>query len=111
MKQRKKRQLEGIVVSDKMQKTIVVKVTRLKPHPLYKKRIRRSKKFMTHDERNEARIGDRVIIEECRPLSRHKRWRLVKIIERGFQEINDFEKSEGEVNKNEVEVNENGKAQ
>lgn len=86
MKEKKKRQFEGVVVSDKMDKTIVVEVTRLKAHPLYKKRIRRSRKFMAHDEKNEAKIGDWVLIEETRPLSRHKRWRLVKIIKRNPQE-------------------------
>ncbi len=74
--------LKGIVVSDKMDKSIVVLVERFKMHPLYKKRVRVSKKFMAHDENNEARIGDTVIIEEYRPLSKRKRWILRKIVER-----------------------------
>ncbi len=72
----------GIVTSAKMQKSIVVMVERLVKHPLYKKYIKRRSKFMAHDERNEAREGDVVLIEETRPLSRRKRWRLVRIIER-----------------------------
>jgi small subunit ribosomal protein S17 len=72
----------GVVVSDKMEKTIVVAVETLVAHPLYKKRIRRTKKFKAHDENNEARIGDKVRVMETRPLSKDKRWRLVEIIER-----------------------------
>ncbi len=72
----------GTVVSNKMDKTVVVMVERLVQHPLYKKYIKRRKKFMAHDERNECEIGDRVLIEETRPLSRHKRWRVKKILER-----------------------------
>ncbi|MBX6422031.1 30S ribosomal protein S17 [Thermosulfurimonas sp. F29] len=72
----------GTVVSNKMDKTVVVVVERLVQHPLYKKYIKRRKKFMAHDERNECEIGDRVLIEETRPLSRHKRWRVKKILER-----------------------------
>jgi len=72
----------GVVTSDKMDKSIVVMVERLVKHPLYKKYIKRRSKFMAHDERNEAREGDVVLIEETRPLSKRKRWRLVKIIER-----------------------------
>ncbi len=72
----------GIVVSDKMEKTIVVNVERQFKHPLYKKIVRRHKKFKAHDEKNECNIGDTVEIQECRPLSRDKRWVLNKIIER-----------------------------
>ena len=72
----------GVVVSDKMDKTVVVAVERLVPHPLYGKRIRRTKKFMAHDEENRCRVGDRVRIMETRPLSRHKRWRVVEILQR-----------------------------
>lgn len=72
---------QGVVVSNKMEKTIVVLVERQFSHPLYKRTVRRSKKFMAHDESNTAQIGDRVEIEESRPLSRHKRWRLVRVIE------------------------------
>ncbi len=72
----------GLVVSDKMDKTIVVQVEVLKKHPLYKKHIKASKKFSVHDENNETNIGDRVRITETRPLSKTKRWRLVEIIEK-----------------------------
>ncbi len=72
----------GVVVSDKMDKTITVLVTRRMKHPKYGKFITRHKKYMAHDERNEAHVGDTVRIMETRPLSRHKRWRLVEIIER-----------------------------
>jgi len=66
----------GIVTSDKMDKTIVVRVERQFTHPLYKKTVRVHKKFMAHDENNDAQIGDKVIIEEFRPLSKRKRWTL-----------------------------------
>ncbi|BBL79575.1 hypothetical protein Rxycam_01121 [Rubrobacter xylanophilus DSM 9941] len=72
----------GLVVSDAADKTVTVSVETLKEHPMYKKRIRRSKKFLVHDERNEARVGDTVRIIETRPLSRRKRWRLASIISR-----------------------------
>ncbi len=72
----------GVVTSAKMQKSIVVMVERLVKHPLYKKYIKRRSKFMAHDERNEAKEGDVVLIEETRPLSKRKRWRLVKILEK-----------------------------
>ncbi len=72
----------GRVVSDKMDKTVVVAVVRSFRHPLYGKTIRRTKKYMAHDERNECRVGDLVEIVETRPLSRHKRWRVRAILER-----------------------------
>ena len=72
----------GTVVSDKMDKTVVVAVQRLTQHPLYKRRIERTTKFKAHDEKNEAHVGDRVRIMETRPLSRDKRWRVVEIVER-----------------------------
>jgi small subunit ribosomal protein S17 len=72
----------GTVVSDKMQKTVVVVVERRVAHPLYGKQVARSKKFHAHDEENEAREGDRVRIVETRPLSKTKRWRVVEIVER-----------------------------
>ena len=72
----------GRVVSDKMDKTIVVSVERLTRHRLYKRVIRLTTKFKAHDERNEARVGDTVRIEESRPLSATKRWRLVEIVKR-----------------------------
>ncbi len=78
----KRTRLRGVVVSDKMEKTIVVRVDRLVRHPLYKKTYRKSKKFKAHDEKNEAKVGDFVEIEACRPLSKEKHFRLVKIIER-----------------------------
>jgi len=77
-----KLELQGVVVSDKMDKTIVIEIVMRKLHPLYKKYVTRSKKMKAHDEKNEARIGDVVKIEECRPLSRDKRWRLTQIVER-----------------------------
>ena len=72
----------GRVVSDKMDKTIVVSIERLQRHPLYKRVIRLTTKFKAHDELNEARVGDTVLIEESRPLSATKRWRLVEIVSR-----------------------------
>lgn len=72
----------GKVVSDKMDKTIVVAIETLVRHPLYKKTIKRTTKFKAHDENNECKVGDRVSIMETRPLSKEKRWRLVEIIER-----------------------------
>ena len=72
----------GIVTSDKMDKTISVKIETKVAHPVYKKRINRTTVFKAHDENNEAKIGDKVKITETRPLSRDKRWRLVEIIER-----------------------------
>jgi small subunit ribosomal protein S17 len=74
--------LQGIVTSDKMDKTIVVEIMMRKLHPLYKKYVTRSKKVKAHDETNDAHIGDTVRVEECRPLSRDKRWRLIEIVER-----------------------------
>jgi small subunit ribosomal protein S17 len=77
--------LTGKVVSNKMQKTIRVAVERYVPHPVYGKYQRRTTNFIAHDENNESKEGDLVAIEECRPLSRHKSWRLVKIISRAEQ--------------------------
>ena len=72
----------GRVVSDKMDKTVVVAIEDSYRHPLYKKIIRRTVKFKAHDERNECNVGDRVMIMETRPLSKSKRWRVVEIIEK-----------------------------
>ena len=72
----------GKVVSDKMQKTIVVAIEELVQHKLYKKAVKRTVKFKAHDENNEAQVGDKVSIMETRPLSKEKRWRLVKIVEK-----------------------------
>ena len=77
-----RKRLVGLVVSDKMDKTIVVVVNRLVKHPIYKKYIRRRAKFTAHDEQNSAQLGDTVEIVQSRPLSRTKRWRLVKVLER-----------------------------
>ncbi len=73
---------QGIVVSDVNDKTIVVAVESRKPHPIYKKMMTTTKKFHAHDEHNEAGVGDTVQIMETRPLSKKKRWRLVKIVEK-----------------------------
>jgi len=78
----KARTLVGEVVSDKMQKSITVLIERTVKHPLYKKYIKRSTKLHAHDENNECKIGDLVSIEQCRPLSKSKSWRLHRIIER-----------------------------
>lgn len=72
----------GVVVSDKMDKTVVVAVKDSVQHPLYKKIMKRTVKFKAHDENNECNVGDRVMIMETRPLSKDKRWRLVKIVEK-----------------------------
>jgi small subunit ribosomal protein S17 len=80
--QGKRKTKVGRVVSDKMDKTIVVSVERLARHPLYKRVIRLSTKFKAHDETNEAHVGDTVLIEESRPLSATKRWRLVEVVQR-----------------------------
>jgi small subunit ribosomal protein S17 len=66
--------LKGVVVSDKMTKTVVVAVTRLKKHPKYKKYYKVTKKYKAHDEKNEYHVGDKVVIQETRPLSKEKRW-------------------------------------
>jgi small subunit ribosomal protein S17 len=77
----RRQERQGTVVSDAMEKTIVVKVDVIKAHPKYKKVVRRSTKFHAHDERNEAKVGDIVRIVETRPLSKQKRWRLVEVVE------------------------------
>lgn len=77
-----KKTLIGLVASDKMSKTIVVEVTRNTMHPIYHKYIKRRKRYKAHDENNDCRVGDRVLIEECRPLSKDKRWTLKQILER-----------------------------
>jgi small subunit ribosomal protein S17 len=83
MKERgKKRQLTGMVVSDKMDKTVVVMVERLVKHKLYKKYVRRQTRFSAHDEKNACQIGDRVLITESKPLSKMKRWRVSDIVEK-----------------------------
>lgn len=82
MERNERKEQIGKVVSDKMQKTIVVAVETYKKHPLYHKRIKYTKKFKAHDENNEAKIGDTVRIMETRPLSKDKRWRLVEVVEK-----------------------------
>ncbi|MGD9055302.1 MAG: 30S ribosomal protein S17 [Desulfobacterales bacterium] len=77
-----KRQLVGTVVSNKMEKTVVVLVERLVKHKFYHKYIRRRAKFAAHDQNNTCQIGDKVMLTECRPLSRSKRWRISKIIKK-----------------------------
>ena len=70
----------GIVVSNKMQKTVVVKIESRYSHPIYSKTMTKTKKYLAHDESNECNIGDQVLVQECRPLSKRKRWKLVKVI-------------------------------
>ncbi|HAV20657.1 MAG: 30S ribosomal protein S17 [Bacillota bacterium] len=72
----------GRVVSDSMDKTVIVAVERVVPHPLYGRRIKRTKRYMAHNEDNMAKVGDRVRLMETRPLSKRKRWRVVEILER-----------------------------
>ena len=81
MREQRKR-LVGVVTSDKMEKTVVVEVATTKRHQRYGKVIRRVKKFKAHDESNECRIGDKVQIIESKPMSRHKRWSVVSVLER-----------------------------
>mmetsp|Transcript_22319 Transcript_22319/g.10718 ORF Transcript_22319/g.10718 Transcript_22319/m.10718 type:complete len:86 (+) Transcript_22319:4886-5143(+) len=79
-----KKQLGGVVVSDKMDKTVVVQIERMVKHKLYKKYIKRRAKFAAHDENNECKIGDKVLITESRPLAKTKKWRVSKIVEKAF---------------------------
>lgn len=72
----------GIVISDKMDKTIIVEMNRMVMHPMYKKYVKKRVKYKVHDEENTAKVGDTVSIEECRPLSREKRWRITGITHR-----------------------------
>ena len=81
--EKKRKTRVGRVVSNKMEKTVVVAVETLRHHPLYKKTIKRAVKYKAHDENNECRPGDTVRIIETRPLSRHKRWRVAEIITKG----------------------------
>jgi small subunit ribosomal protein S17 len=82
-----KKERVGDVISNKMTKTIVVRVERRFPHPQYKKVITQFNKFYAHDEKSEAKVGDRVRIQECRPLSKTKRWRLVEVVERNTEPV------------------------
>ena len=81
-----RRRMVGTVVSDRMQKTVVVLVERLTKHRAYKKYVRRRSKYMAHDPEDQCRIGDRVRIMESRPLSKRKQWKVVEIIEKVYQE-------------------------
>jgi small subunit ribosomal protein S17 len=81
--QGRRKERTGEVISNKMTKTIIVRVERRFPHPRYKKVVTGYKKLYAHDEKTEAKVGDRVRIEETRPLSKTKRWRLVEVVERG----------------------------
>ena len=76
------RTIKGVVVSDKMDKTIVVKAERLVKHPVFHKYVRRHVKYKAHDEQNQCRTGDTVIIIESRPISRDKRWRMLEVLEK-----------------------------
>ena len=80
-----KKTKQGRVVSDKMDKTVVVAVESYRPHPIYEKAVRRIKKFKAHDEQNACHIGDMVRSEETRPLSKEKRWRVVEILSKGSE--------------------------
>ena len=78
----RRKTLVGLVVSDKMSKTVVVAVERLVAHPLYGRRMRRTERYKAHDEENTAHVGDRVEMMETRPLSRDKRWRVTRVLQR-----------------------------
>lgn len=92
MERGKRKVRRGVVVSDKMDKTITVKVERQIQHPLYKKYIKQSKKFYAHDEAGDARIGDFVEIVETRPISKNKCWRLLNIVTRSVESSAEVEK-------------------
>ena len=77
-----RKERKGVVTSNRMQKTVIVSVERIVVHPRYKKYLKRRTKVKVHDERNECQVGDRVLIVECRPMSREKRWRVSRILER-----------------------------
>jgi small subunit ribosomal protein S17 len=83
--QKKRQEKVGIVTSNKMQKTVVVTVERQIIHPFFKRVVRHSKRFLAHDEKNECRPGDTVRIQETRPLSRRKRWRVVQIVNKAVE--------------------------
>ncbi len=85
MPNQKRQQKIGVVSNNRMQKTIVVTVDRKIMHPLYKKVMRRSSRFLAHDENGECQLGDTVKIEETRPLSRRKRWRVVEVVSKAIQ--------------------------
>lgn len=105
-----RKQKVGRVVSDKMDKTVVVAVDYLRPHPLYRKTVRKTSKFYAHDELNECSLGDTVRIEETRPLSKLKRWRVLEIVNRGRgeslevikKEVVELPSAEGDADLNDV---------
>jgi small subunit ribosomal protein S17 len=78
----KRKTVVGVVMSDKMEKTVIVMVNRLVLHPIYKKYVRKRKKIKAHDEKNQCHMGDKVLLIETRPLSREKRWRVKEVLER-----------------------------
>jgi small subunit ribosomal protein S17 len=80
------KKLEGIVVSDKMQKSAVIEVQRTKRHPRYKKILKIKSRFKIHDENNEVKVGDWVLVEECRPMSKDKKWKLVSVFKKTEKE-------------------------
>ena len=82
MERNLRKERTGVIVSNKMDKSIIVQVTRKEKHPIYGKFVKKSTKFIAHDEKNECNIGDTVLIMETRPLSKNKCWRLVEIVER-----------------------------
>ena len=82
MEKKNRKTLTGVVVSDKMDKTVVVAVTSTSKHGMFKKIIKSTNKYKAHDERNECGVGDKVFIEECRPLSKDKHWNVVTILEK-----------------------------
>jgi len=82
LEKKNRKTMTGIVVSDKMDKTVVVAVSTMKKHKLYKKTIRITNKYKAHDEKNECSVGDKVLIEESRPLSREKRWVVAEILQK-----------------------------
>ena len=95
----------GIVLSDKMQKTIVVQIRRKALHPLYGKVIEKAVRFKVHDEKNEAKVGDRVSIEETRPLSKDKHWRLVQVLSHGHSDsASDIKDVEALAEKKTIEI-------
>ena len=91
-----KRQLTGIVVSDKMSKTVVVDVQRIKEHKKYKRRFKINKKYKAHDEKGEYRVGDKVVIQECSPISKDKRWKVISLVSREKEEEQKTDENEGE---------------
>ncbi|HPZ81092.1 MAG TPA: 30S ribosomal protein S17 [Candidatus Atribacteria bacterium] len=94
-----RKRLVGEVVSDAMDKTVIVKVVRIAEHPLYRKKVRKMRRFPAHDENGLCELGDRVLIEETRPLSKTKRWRVVTVLEKarleGGEEIDSVENYAG----------------